>query len=297
MYNIKINDDEPDIEVEGVRQEIVSLWRLPRRLKKKTEFDACNDMNESFRLADAESATEDEAAQTDGSGYTEPSKSYRYAYHNYDKDAKRDFYHVVTIRDPDDPGVLNYLEYCDDQERSITRRASEKESYKEQNYLNAKEADDDDDSRDPMEMELYRVWKRDEKTSRTKPFPIDAREGIIQTIVDQLPPAERGVFGLLFDSHISEADIRKELNIEANTWGNRKARLLKDVGRVFAALGYDVPEPEDKRGRKSASESVPENDSDEEDTGSTARDGEPEDDWSEADELALRQSMADERRR
>ena len=85
------------------------------------------------------------------------------------------------------------------------------------------------------------MWLNPVSTEQSRPFPMDPAHAIIQCLVEQLPPAERETYDLLFGSGLSEDQIKEFLHLDDNAWWNRKKRLDNDVRSVFRGLGYQVP--------------------------------------------------------
>ena len=197
------------IEYPGATEEFIISERLPARKKKPNRYTPWDG---SFALRDG-----------------------RYAYWDFDSVTKQSFYHVLTIEDAE---LLACLEYFDQQEEASNRRVGEHSSYISQDYDCSYRADGFDSLSD---AESYRQWLRDEDSSTAKPLPLKSEYAVIHSIVQQLPPKERRVFGLLYDSYLSEAEIKKLLQLTHSAWANEKTRFHEKVHRIFTALGYDVP--------------------------------------------------------
>ena len=65
---------------------------------------------------------------------------------------------------------------------------------------------------------------------------------VIRCVVQRIPESERIVYELLFDSYLTEEEIKKELKLSDSAWSNRKTRFWDYIRRAFTDLGYDVPE-------------------------------------------------------
>ena len=173
----------------------------------------------------------------------------RYAYLDYVRqDGKTNvFYHILSI---DDEEFLELMDYWDGFEERENRHSAENESYARLNYFKRVT----DDGADPMDKKLYSEYMAAEQAvdgeTVDKPFPRKAECAILDTLIKQLTPADRQVYEFLFNSKMTEVEIKKELELEHSAWTNRKKRFLEKVRAYFVALGYDVPTVEELKQKK-----------------------------------------------
>ena len=175
--------------------------------------------------------------------YTEYRSSFavnngEYAYQDWDEDNQREFFHVIKIHDPD---VFQLLDEADHDEEKDDRHSHEAMDYAQLRYEAMAEAQEEEPSASPVEKAEHQMWLNPVSTEQSRPFPMDPAHAIIQCLVEQLPPAERETYDLLFGSGLSEDQIKEFLHLDDNAWWNRKKRLDNDVRSVFRGLGYQVP--------------------------------------------------------
>lgn len=205
------------VSIDGVKEEIVPAWKLPKRKKKAGKYSG----RQSFLLEDG-----------------------RYAYRDCDDDdgvhRKPVFYHVLTI---EDENLLYYLEgtaYFDSEEEKSNRREGELLSYA---YMNSrkKQEVDGDYTADPMDEEFFKRYQNEIDNGPGRSFPLKSEYAVIQCVVQQMTPTDRRVYELFYNTSLSDAEIKQRFELEHNTWTNEKARFLQKMRGVFAALGYAVP--------------------------------------------------------
>ena len=221
----KIYDYPLPFENDGIKVDVVSKWRVPKRMKAR---DTYTSQSWSYRLEDFD----------DGIG--------QYAYWGYDKMLKRDYYYVLKIEDQE---LLETLTYYDRLEEKNNRDMGRHESLKWQQHLKKLDLDDSDDEPvfDPRDVQTFREWSCLTKNSEEKAvFPMKSQYAVIHSIVQQLPPKARRVYEYLYEKELSEVDIKKELQLEDSAWTNEKTRFWVSVREVFEALGYDVPNAVEK---------------------------------------------------
>lgn len=205
------------VSMDGVKEEIVPARKLPKRMKKAGKYSG----RQSFLLEDG-----------------------RYAYRDCDDEGsvhrKPEFYHVLTI---EDENLLRYLEgtaYFDREEEKSNRREGELLSYAFMNFCKKQEADGDY-AADPMDKEFFKRYQNEIDHGPGRPFPLKSEYAVIQCAIQQMTPTDRRVYELLYNSSLSDAEIKERCELEHNTWTNEKARFLQKMRSVFEALGYAVP--------------------------------------------------------
>lgn len=182
-----------------------------------------------------------------------------YAFLDYDKCPEnkklRTYYHRLSI---DDEEYRRFLTYWDRQEENAYRRFIENESYDQQNYYKRiTEIDEDaDPAADPSAKEFYMEWARDvaeeiiESADEDRKFPQKAEYGVIQDFKQKMTGNDWRVYRYLFDSELTEEEIKKEYKLEHSTWSNEKIRFLDRVRRLFVEMGYDVPSAEELKDQR-----------------------------------------------
>ena len=212
-------------ENDGVKVEVVSKWRVPKRMKAR---DTYTSQSWSYRLVDLD----------DGIG--------QYAYWGYDKMLKRDYFYVLKIEDQE---LLEALTYFDKLEEKNNRDMGRHESFEWQQHVKKLDFDDSDDAPvlDPRDVQTFREWSCLTKNSEEKAvFPMRSQYAVIHSVVQQLPPKTQRVYHYLYEKELSEEDIKKELKLEDSAWTNEKTRFWASVREVFVALGYEVPDAVEK---------------------------------------------------
>ena len=209
MRRKKFGDQE--IQHDGATERIV----YARKLWGKKRIDDYTEYRSSFALNNGE-----------------------YAYQDWDEDNQREFFHVVKIRDPN---VFKLLDEADHDEEKDDRHAEEASDYAQLRYEAMAEAQEEEALASPLEKAEYQMWLYPVSEEQSRPFPMDPAHAIIRCLVEQLPPAERETYDLLFNSGLSEDQIKELLHLDDNAWWNRKKRLDNDVRGVFRGLGYQVP--------------------------------------------------------
>lgn len=192
-----------EIQHDGATERIV----YARKLWGKKRIDDYTEYRSSFALSNGE-----------------------YAYQDWDEDNQREFFHVVKIRDPN---VFKLLDEADHDEEKDDRHSHEAMDYAQLRYEAMAEAQEEEPSASPVERAEYQMWLYPVSTEQSRPFPMDPAHAIIQCLVEQLPPAERETYDLLFGSGLSEDQIKEFLHLDDNAWWNRKKRLDNDeIGRA-----------------------------------------------------------------
>ena len=215
-----------DVEIGGVRQEIISESELANR-KIKRKINRWYMGKESFLLDDG---------------------SYAYRDCNHDVKGQPIFYRVVYIEDEELKKFISGLHAIDREEGKSYRKYCLHQDFGYENYKR-KQADEDSDDGwvDPIDINEA-ISEEDDDLMDTgagdesRPFPLRSEYAVIRAVLKRMTPAEREVYRMLFDRSCSEMEIKQMLRISDSAWTNRKNRFLGAMKDVFDCLGYDTAE-------------------------------------------------------
>lgn len=205
---LTLHEELGPIEQEGVEERIVGYDSLPAR-----EANRKNQRNwMSYKAKDG-----------------------RYVYEEYDQLLKRAYFHIITIKNE---SLINYLDYTDKEVEKRGREIEENTSYAQVYYYYHGESTEENG--DPHGQDLYRRWQREAVEEIPKQLPLHSLHAVIRCVVQRIPESERIVYELLFDSYLTEEEIKKELKLSDSAWSNRKTRFWDYIRRAFSDLGYNI---------------------------------------------------------
>lgn len=177
-------------------------------------------------------------------------KDGRYVYKANDEETGNECYKVL---EGVPEAMVNELDELDHQWLLNERYKLEHEDYasvKGDMY----ETDVESDAVSPFDQKSYNDWFAKEMADDiAEEVPINPAYEIIRMCIASLSPEERRLFDLCFDSSMTTAEIREEMDISTKqALSNRKARLLEKFRKVFRAAGYEVPSAKELRAEKKA---------------------------------------------